>query len=316
MPTSPRNACDPWIPSTKPDENSLFTRVNSAPYRDDDQLSYEEVDWQLQDLLAKMLIKNPEKRIRLRDVKRHPWVTHGLQNVIGWLEDTDPKARTSGKKIQVNEKRWHMQSSPSPSSSGLSPMSRGRLARSCTGAIGRKVLRADAPPAVPPAPLGTSSRTTRVVLLIRAKAAGEAIRGDTDYFATLTDTQPYNEHPLTQSVTASPREPADQDGEASAAQQFAASAGAQPIRHNFEALADFYARDTSVERQAATFAAPRRGTRRTHARSVTNAFLSPTPSLRESQTVPPSPSPSPPLPRPARRPQQHASEGPRHADIA
>ncbi|KAL1837166.1 hypothetical protein VTJ49DRAFT_4196 [Mycothermus thermophilus] len=93
----------PVDPSTKPSEKSLYTRMNGPPYRDDDELAYEDVPPELQDLLRRMLTKDPEKRIRLREVKRHPWVMEGV-DPESWLNDTDPSRRTSGKKIQVDEK--------------------------------------------------------------------------------------------------------------------------------------------------------------------------------------------------------------------
>ncbi|KHN95506.1 Calcium/calmodulin-dependent/calcium-dependent protein kinase [Metarhizium album ARSEF 1941] len=100
----PRRRLKPVDPSTSPVEHSLFKRQNAHPYRDDNDLEYEDVDNLLHDLLRQMLTKNPEKRIRLRDIKRHPWVVHGLSNVAGWLDETDPARPSQGRKIQVDEK--------------------------------------------------------------------------------------------------------------------------------------------------------------------------------------------------------------------
>lgn len=94
----------PVNPTTSPDARDLVHRQNVRPYRDDGDIVYEEVDDQLYDLLSKMLIKNPEKRIRLRDVKRHPWVLQGISNTVGWLDDTDPSRPHDGRKIQVDER--------------------------------------------------------------------------------------------------------------------------------------------------------------------------------------------------------------------
>ena len=57
----------------------------------------------LRDLLAKLLTKDPAKRICIKDVKRHPWVLHGLVNAPKWLDDTDPRTFNGGGKIEVNE---------------------------------------------------------------------------------------------------------------------------------------------------------------------------------------------------------------------
>jgi [calcium/calmodulin-dependent protein kinase] kinase len=100
----PRRRLMPVDPSTSPAVTSLYKRQNTYPYRDDNDVEYEDVDGLLYDLLRKMLTKNPEKRIRLKDIKRHPWVLQGLSNPRQWLEETDPAKPTSGSKILVNEK--------------------------------------------------------------------------------------------------------------------------------------------------------------------------------------------------------------------
>ncbi|CDW98889.1 hypothetical protein [Sporisorium scitamineum] len=45
---------------------------------------------QLRDLLDRLLEKDPAKRITLEEVKKHPWVTRGLQDAPAWLSETDP----------------------------------------------------------------------------------------------------------------------------------------------------------------------------------------------------------------------------------
>ncbi|KAL7926380.1 kinase-like protein [Trichoderma austrokoningii] len=100
----PRRRLKPVDPSTSPAVTSLYKRQNTHPYRDDNDVEYEDVDGPLYELLRKMLTKNPEKRIRLKDIKRHPWVLQGLSNPRQWLEETDPAKPTSGSKILVNEK--------------------------------------------------------------------------------------------------------------------------------------------------------------------------------------------------------------------
>lgn len=99
-----RRRLRPVDPATSPSATSLYKRQNAHPYRDDNDLEYEEVDNLLYDLLRQMLIKNPERRIRLRDIKRHPWVVQGIANPVGWLDDTDPARPSCGRKIQVDEK--------------------------------------------------------------------------------------------------------------------------------------------------------------------------------------------------------------------
>ena len=74
-----------------------------GPYREEGELAFEDVDDELTDLLRRMLIKDPTERIKLREVKRHPWVIKGIDNVLGWIDDTDPSRRTSGKRIIVDK---------------------------------------------------------------------------------------------------------------------------------------------------------------------------------------------------------------------
>ena len=76
---------------------------STSPYRLDAELAFEEVDDDLVDLLRRMLAKDPTERIKLRDVKRHPFTTRGVPNVIEWLEETDPSKKSSGKRIIVDK---------------------------------------------------------------------------------------------------------------------------------------------------------------------------------------------------------------------
>ncbi|KAL5625316.1 hypothetical protein BROUX41_005376 [Berkeleyomyces rouxiae] len=100
----PTQRLAPVDPSTSPKTTSLYERQNSASYRGDNELVYEEVDPLLRDLLQKMLVKDPERRIRIHDIKRHPWVLADIPDIHQWLDDTDPAKPSLGHKIQVDEK--------------------------------------------------------------------------------------------------------------------------------------------------------------------------------------------------------------------
>ncbi|KFY85056.1 hypothetical protein V500_08758 [Pseudogymnoascus sp. VKM F-4518 (FW-2643)] len=78
--------------------------IKEGDYREDGELVMEDIDDELFDLLRRMLVKDPAERIKLREVKRHPWVIRGIDNIIGWLDDTDPSRRTAGKRIQVDDR--------------------------------------------------------------------------------------------------------------------------------------------------------------------------------------------------------------------
>ncbi|KAG9256178.1 putative serine/threonine protein kinase [Emericellopsis atlantica] len=99
----PHRRLKPVDPSTSPVGTSLYKRHNVHPYRNDNDLDYEQVDPLLWDLLRRMLTKNPEQRIKLRDIKRHQWVMQGIENPVGWLDDTDPGRPSSGRKIEIND---------------------------------------------------------------------------------------------------------------------------------------------------------------------------------------------------------------------
>lgn len=85
-------------------EDDPELKRTSEPYRDDNELQYEEIDELLKDLLQKMLKKEPSNRIRLREIKRHPWVVEGIPDLHQWLKDTDPASPALGRKIRVDER--------------------------------------------------------------------------------------------------------------------------------------------------------------------------------------------------------------------
>ena len=78
--------------------------LSTGPYREEGELAFEEIDEELYDLLRRMLIKDPAERIKLWEVKRHPWVIRDIDDIIGWLEASDPSRRTGGRRIQVDNR--------------------------------------------------------------------------------------------------------------------------------------------------------------------------------------------------------------------
>ncbi|KAK3944515.1 Serine/threonine-protein kinase ssp1 [Diplogelasinospora grovesii] len=282
----PRRRLRPVDPSTKPDEKSLYTRVNRPPYRHDDELAYEEIDRDLHDLLTKMLTRNPEKRIRLRDVKRHPWVTKDINNVVAWLDDTDPSRRTSGRKIQVDEREV---------ARAVVPLTFLERARSAVKKAVGKVMH-------PRGDRGESVSSRRRAASSAASSAGESpvngastphprdarrksLRPD-DYFATVKEyPQSSGEHPLTQSVTASPHEMTFQEA---SMPPHSSSFGGHSARQMLELAAGLSTREDFTN-QHPPVSVQRGFTRHTHSRSITNAFLPLTHGPGEVQTMPPTP---------------------------
>ncbi|KAM5343173.1 hypothetical protein ACJ41O_014139 [Fusarium nematophilum] len=206
----PKRRLKPVHPSTSPTATSLYRRQNVHPYRDDNDLAYEEVDNLLIDLLRQMLTKNPEKRIRLRDIKRHPWVVQDIANPIGWLDDTDPARPSSGRRIQVDEREM---------SSAVVPLTFLERARSVVKKAVGKVMH--------PLVERSDSKTRRRANSSAASSAGDSmsmynnvpptpqqqqyrenrrksLRAD-DYFANAIRDAASSEHPLSSSQSVSPQ---------------------------------------------------------------------------------------------------------------
>ncbi|KAI1311142.1 hypothetical protein F5Y03DRAFT_411017 [Xylaria venustula] len=187
----PRRRLRPVDPQHSPPSTPYYQRVSSEPYRHDNDLSYEEIDDDLYDLLRKMLIKNPEKRIRLRDVKRHPWVAADINMpVIQWIDDTDPSRRFSGRKIEVDEKEI---------TRAVVPLTLMERARSVVKKAVNKVIhggRTDKSESS-----SQPRRRAASSVASSAETRRRSIRPD-DYFATVRE----SEHPLSQSVSATPQE--------------------------------------------------------------------------------------------------------------
>ncbi|KAL2134060.1 hypothetical protein VTI74DRAFT_1116 [Chaetomium olivicolor] len=286
----------PVDPATKPIEKSLYTRTNGPPYRDDDELAYEDIEPELQDLLRKMLTKKPEKRIRLRDVKRHPWVLKDIDNMISWIDDTDPSRRTSGKKIQVDKEDV---------ARAVVPLTLLERARSAVKKAVGKVMH----------PRG--ERTESISSRRRAASSAASSAGDSpvvglitphlrdsrrrslrpdDYFSN--PPQPPSGHPLTHSVLASPQDRTPASPLAPAAQHQQSPMCGPGSRRAMEIFPFYGNREDRSTRHSS--ASPHRSLpRHAHARSVTNAFLSLTPAPVEAKTLPPTPLVGSPLEDPS-----------------
>jgi [calcium/calmodulin-dependent protein kinase] kinase len=101
----PRRCLKAADPSCSTSHLPLNTGIgqSTGPYREERELAFGDIDEELYNLLRRMLIKDPAERITLREVKRHPWVIRDIDDIIGWLEASDPSRRTAGKRIQVND---------------------------------------------------------------------------------------------------------------------------------------------------------------------------------------------------------------------
>ncbi|KAI1007425.1 hypothetical protein K3495_g798 [Podosphaera aphanis] len=197
------------ILSTNP---TIFSDSSSNPYREENELAFETVDDELYDLLRRMLIKDPTDRIKLREVKRHPWVLRGLDNIIAWLDDTDPSRATAGRRIEVDNHELERAVVP------ITFLERARTAvkkavgkvigvtRNDTWSEGSRVSQRARRRAVSSA---TSSGTdlnlhTPITPSLRDSRRA-SLREDESYFGSFSDTyenqRELTEHPLSQSLT-------------------------------------------------------------------------------------------------------------------
>jgi len=199
----PRRRLKAVNPSPLATQTSLSSKATlcNGPYRQDGELVLEDIDDELYDLLRRMLIKDPVERLKLREVKRHPWVIKGIENVIGWLDDTDPSRKTAGKKIQVDDRELERAVVP------ITFLERARSAMKKTvgkvfgrseGSRRRAASSAnssgtDASPSTPVTPMRDTRRAS--------------LKDDESYFAVAKEARDPGEHPLAQSVSASPEQP-------------------------------------------------------------------------------------------------------------
>jgi serine/threonine protein kinase len=58
-----------------------------------------DVDEEVRDLLKRLLIKDPEARITLEEVKHHPFILRNVSDPARWIEESDP--RHGGAKLEV-----------------------------------------------------------------------------------------------------------------------------------------------------------------------------------------------------------------------
>lgn len=77
--------------------------VMNSNKRTDDELAYESIDDELCDLLRRLLMKDPAKRITLKEIKHHPWVLRDISDKQKWIETTDPGYQSKGKRIEVSK---------------------------------------------------------------------------------------------------------------------------------------------------------------------------------------------------------------------
>lgn len=176
------------------------TNGSQRDCRDSGELVYEPIDDELYDLLRRLLTKDPIKRITLKEIKHHPWTLYGLPNPRAWVEETDPGYQSKGKRIEVSNEEVTSAVSKVPFIQRVrSNVAKWFGSRSSKDKDARKRGSANNSSDT----LSTASSTGTFGKISR-DSRRSSLRGDEDLFFRSSKFASQNEHPLAQSVTASP----------------------------------------------------------------------------------------------------------------
>ncbi|KAJ5083741.1 hypothetical protein N7456_013168 [Penicillium angulare] len=166
--------------------------------RNSDELIYEDIDDEVYDLLRRLLTKDPFKRITLKEIKHHPWTLHGLPNPRAWVEESDPGYQSKGKRIEVSNEEVTSAVSKVPFIQRVrSNVAKWFGGRSSKEKEPRKRSNNSSDTLSSASSMSTFGKTP-------AASRRSSLKGDEDIRASKFNSQ--GEHPLAQSVTASPVE--------------------------------------------------------------------------------------------------------------
>ena len=173
----------------------------------DFDLMFEEVPDQVRDIIRKLLIKDPAKRMTIAEAKRHPWVVEGMENKAAWLEG--PAVKKEEEKARILD--------PDEKEVSYAVVSRNVISRVVNTAkglagslLGRKDSRKRASSSAASASSSdsvtspTPSNTSTIGKTVK-ESRRQSLKPDelVNALKTSRDT----EHPLAQSQTASPDTP-------------------------------------------------------------------------------------------------------------
>ncbi|KAL1968886.1 hypothetical protein VTN77DRAFT_1247 [Rasamsonia byssochlamydoides] len=166
-------------------------RVMNSNKRMDDELAYEDIDDTLRELLQRLLTKDPNKRITIKEIKHHPWVLQGLPNPQAWIEETDPSYQSKGKRIEVSNEEVTTAVSKVPFIERV----RSNVARWSGYIVGRRDSRRRRGSVAGSTDPAASSKDPR-------EGRRSSLRGDEEVPRSAKGPRE-SEHPLSQSITAS-----------------------------------------------------------------------------------------------------------------
>lgn len=181
-------------------ESKVFGTVVDRRKRFDDILEYEDVNDDLRDLLKRLLEKKPSRRITLKEVKHHPWVLQGITDRNLWIDETDPSRQSEGKKIEVSTQE--VQDSVTPLTvfnrvkAGLQ-----RVGSALRGRGSQNRKRTNSNTKTPDSAVLTAGIKSPSSVKDERRTS---LRGDEQILPALRASRETPEHPLAQSVSASP----------------------------------------------------------------------------------------------------------------
>ncbi|EON62742.1 CAMKK/ELM protein kinase [Coniosporium apollinis CBS 100218] len=188
---------------SRPSSHGRLMPMNSnkrAPH----DLEYEDIGEDLHHLLRRLLEKDPRRRITLHEVKCHSWLLADL-DARAWLELTNVDRREHGRRIEVSKEDVDKAVVPLNLIERMLSGTRSGIRR-LGGALGlgkgdksRKRAQSSAtnPDTGPPSAASSSST-------ISQDARRPSLKVDEQLFSALKASRAEGEHPLSQSVTASP----------------------------------------------------------------------------------------------------------------
>lgn len=173
----------------------------------DYELKFEEVPEAVRDLIRCLLVKDPANRMTIDQAKNHAWVTEGMQDPAGWIENTGLEKESKKKILEVDEREVsHAVGKRNIIERALNTA--GRIAGSL---LGRSNTRKRAPSAATThshsseslASPSSGSTVGRIEKEKIREARRSSLRGD-EVLTALKTSRENTEHPLAQSETASP----------------------------------------------------------------------------------------------------------------
>ncbi|KAI9701307.1 MAG: hypothetical protein M1820_006529 [Bogoriella megaspora] len=195
--------------SSRPSSRARISTFQNSSRRWEFDRMYEEIDEELYDLLRRLFIKDPSRRISLTEVKHHPWVLRDIGDPRAWLDETDPQRQSHGKRIEITREELNEAVVP------LNIIERMRSSiRKLGGALGlggkststsRKRTKSNATHGDPSLSSATSSSST-----LSQEGRRSSLRGDEINFNAFRVPRE-SEHPLSHSLTASPEAKGEPD---------------------------------------------------------------------------------------------------------